>query len=98
MHIDCLPKSRACNNIAYKNNSLKEYQMFAIIQKLFYDQKVIKLHLDNKSPITQTIRKCTHITKKQRIYKGNYFIHIKIQLCNYTNVLFFEFGSYYMGF
>lgn len=52
MHIDCLPKSRACNNIAYKNNSLKEYQMFAIIQKLFYDHKVIKLHLANKSPIT----------------------------------------------
>ena len=44
MHIDCLPKSRACNNIAYKNNSLKEYQMFAIIQKLFYDQKVINIY------------------------------------------------------
>ena len=51
MHIDCLPKSSTCNNIAY-NNSLKEYQMFKIIQKLFYDQKVIKLHLDNTFPIT----------------------------------------------
>ena len=35
------------NNMLANNERLKDYQSFAIIQKLFFDQKEIKLDRDN---------------------------------------------------